>query len=116
MADQREEDKDPIDSPTGPLADRVAVKEKSRKAESRAQRDIDDLVTILSDIRGRRFIRRYLDETGIFKQPFNNSGSITAFNCGMMNVGQKLWAECNEADPEALILMQAEYKKENQNG
>lgn len=110
-----EEEKNPLEGQLGETADPKAIKEKTRKASSRAQRDIDDLATILSDIRGRRFIRRYLDETGVFKQPFNNSGSITAFNCGMMNVGQKLWAECNEADPEALILMQAEFKKETQN-
>lgn len=116
MADLREEDSHPIDVPSGPLADRSAVKEKSRKVESRAQRDIDDLASILSDIRGRRFIRRYIEECGVFKTSFNNSGSVTAFNEGARNIGLKLWAEVIEADPDAVVLMQAEFKKENQNG
>lgn len=115
MAEETEE-KNPLDQPVGPLADATAVKEKGQKARSRAQRDIDDMATILSDIRGRRFIWRYLQECGVFKTSFNNSGSVTAFNEGMRNIGLKLLAEIMEADSEAYTLMASESKKENQNG
>lgn len=114
MAD--DEEKNPLDQPVGPAADPKIVKEKGQKAKSRAERDIDDVATILSDIRGRRFLWRYLQECGVFKTSFNNSGSVTAFNEGMRNIGLKLLAEIMEADSEAYVLMAKESKKENQNG
>lgn len=111
-----EEEKNPLDPKLGPTADPKSVKEKGEKAKSREQRDIDDLETILSDIRGRRFIWRYLAECGIFKTSFNNSGSITALNEGRRQIGLKLLAEVMEANEEAYTLMASEDKKENQNG
>jgi hypothetical protein len=111
-----EEERNPLDRPLGPTADPKQVKEKGEKAKSRIQRDIDDMATILSDVRGRRFLWRYLQECGVFKTSFNNSGSVTAFNEGMRNIGLKLLAEIMEADSEAYTLMATESKKENQNG
>lgn len=109
-------EEDAIDQPAGPLANPKAVKEKDKQSRSRAQRDIDDLALILSDMRGRRFIWRYLQECGVFKTSFNNSGSVTAFNEGMRNIGLKLLAEISEADSDAYSKMVDESKKENQNG
>lgn len=111
-----EEERNPLEQPIGEAADPRVVKEKSKKANSRAQRDIDDLSTILSDIRGRRFLWRYLGECGVFRSSFNNSGSVTAYNEGMRNIGLKILSEIMEADPEAYTLMATESKKENQNG
>lgn len=116
MTDEREEERNPMDQQVGEAADPRAVKEKGKKVRSREERDIDDMATILSDIRGRRFLWRYLAECGIFRTSFNNSGSITALNEGRRQIGLKLLAEIMEADPEAYTLMASEAKKENQNG
>lgn len=110
------EEENPLDQPVGPAANPRAVKERTEKVRSRRERDIDDLATILSDIRGRRFLWRYLSECGIFRTSFNNSGSITAFNEGARSIGLKLLTEIMETDAESYTLMANESKKENQNG
>jgi len=109
------EERNPLEVNLGPAADPQKVKEKSAKVKIRENRDIDDVAVILSDIRGRRFLWRYLGECGVFRSSFNNSGSITAYNEGMRNIGLKLLAEIMEADPDAYALMATESKKENQN-
>lgn len=115
MAEEKDEEKNPLEGHLGVAADPKAVKERTQKARSREQRDIDDLATILSDIRGRRFIWRYLGKCGVFRSSFNNSGSVTAYNEGMRNIGLDMLNEIMQADPDSYLLMTSEAKKENQN-
>ena len=49
-------------------------------------------------------------DAGVFRNPFNNSGSITAFQCGQMNQGQQILSAVMEHAPEAFTLMQKEAK------
>ena len=62
---------------------------------------------------GRRVAYRLLADTGVFRNPFNHSGSVTAFNCGQMNVGQQFLARIMEHAPDAYTLMCKEQRNDD---
>lgn len=78
-----------------------------------AERDqaLSDVALIMGTRPGRRFLWRYLAKTYLFQTSFNNSGSITAFNEGMRNVGLMMLADINEAAPEKYLEMLKESKE-----
>lgn len=65
---------------------------------------------LLATADGRRFAWLFLADCRVFSQPFSSNALQTSFNCGELNVGQKLLAEITEADPDAFLVMM----KENQ--
>ena len=71
----------------------------------------DDFKWLASHKQGRRVLYRLLAHCGVFRNPFTPDTSATAFNCGMMSVGQKLWADLNELAPERIELMITEHKE-----
>lgn len=82
--------------------------EQARKLERDQEKT--DFAWLMSDKRGRRFMWRMLDRTGVFRNPFTGN-SETFFRCGEMNVGQKLMADMTAFSPEAYLLMIEEQKK-----
>lgn len=99
------------------LVKNAADEEQVKKAESKLkrvrERELADIHQILQSQYGRRFYWRYLTECKVFETSFSHSGSITAFNEGVRNVGLKLLTDLNEASPDSYLTMLKE-SKENQ--
>lgn len=92
-------------------ADTKQVKNAKFKEKDQRRQELDDVRYILSNAVGRRFFWRYLGECGLFQSSFTGS-SETFFREGQRNVGLKLMADLNDADPNAYAVM----LKENQKG
>ncbi len=90
-------------------ADRSQVKQAEYKQKRSRENELDDVRHVLSTPNGRRFFWRYLSECGVFKTSFDGS-SRTYFNEGERNVGLKLMADVNDADPEAYVTMLLESR------
>ncbi len=81
------------------------------EAQRIALQQAEDIKWLLAHEAGRRIAWRMLEQTGAFRNPFNHSGSVTAFNCGQMNVGQWLLSEITTHRPEAYLKMLQEHRK-----
>lgn len=57
---------------------------------------------------GRNFLWWLLEIGRINMQPFDRDPSITAFNCGELNVGNQILARVVETSPEGYLAMQKE--------
>ena len=80
-------------------------------AELLRQQEIDDIVWQMSNKRGRRLMCRLLATAGVHHNPWNISDSVTAFNCGRMNVGQVYQAEVLSLCPDKYLLMLKEQNE-----
>jgi hypothetical protein len=87
------------------------VKEQAKKQKSARDREVDDVFFLLGTPQGRRFIWRYLEQCGLFASSFHHSGSQMYFNEGQRNVGLRLLADVNEANPAAYVTMMQEAKE-----
>lgn len=94
--------------------DKGQVQKAAENEKAGRQRDLNDLLWVLSDRRGRRFIWRLLAKCGVFKSSFTGN-STTFFNEGQREIGLWATADIMEARPEAYVEMIQEEKKENQN-
>lgn len=83
------------------------------KAERKAKREADDLKWLMAHKQGRRVAYKLLADTGIYRNPFNHSGSVTAYNCGSMNVGQQFLARIMEHAPESYTTMCKEQRNDD---
>lgn len=83
------------------------------KAKRKARQVVDDLKWLMAHKQGRRVAYKLLADTGVFRNPFNHSGSVTAFNCGQMNVGQRFLAEIMEHAPESYTTMCKEQRNDD---
>lgn len=87
-----------------------AVKNAARKERDIAERERNDVCMVLSTKQGRRFVWKYLEFCGVFRSTWEASARIH-FNEGMRNVGLKLLADVNNAQPEAYLQMMREAKE-----
>lgn len=83
-----------------------------RQKEQRRQ-ELKDVIFILSSSEGRRFFWRYLTFCGVFRTTFTGNNQ-TFFKEGERNIGLSLFADMNEAVPEAYAVMQREFAEEQQ--
>ncbi|CAB4133163.1 hypothetical protein UFOVP140_47 [uncultured Caudovirales phage] len=98
---------DPID-----LRAQERSKATSEAAAKLAQvNEAEDFKWLMSNKRGRRIVWRWLEKSGAFRQSFNHSGSITAFNEGARTIGLMLIAQINEFCPEQYLTMLQEQRK-----
>jgi hypothetical protein len=79
-------------------------------AKLQRERELQDLAWLLSDQRGRRFMWRVFDISGIFRNAF--TGSETFFNNGKQALGTTFLSDLMQATPEAFAVMQAEAVKQ----
>lgn len=87
-----------------------AAAEKARKAQLAAQTEIDDLLWLMSDKRGRRIVWRLLGESGVFRSTFTGEALSSAFEEGKRNQGLQLMAAINQHCPERFSEMQKEAR------
>jgi hypothetical protein len=81
-----------------------------QRDELNAKQERDDLIWLMGTKPGRRIASRILGTTGVYRNPFNNSGSVMAFNCGQMNVGQQWLAQIMEHAPDRYLELLKEAK------
>jgi hypothetical protein len=74
-------------------------------------REINDIVSVLRLVAGRRLLWRLFTIAGIFRNPFAGDRSATDYNCGKQLVGQVFFGDIT---PEAFLQMQNEYKSEQE--
>lgn len=82
--------------------------EQARKLERDQEKA--DFAWLMSDRRGRRFIWRMLEVTGVYRSSFTGN-SETFFREGARNVGLKLISDIHEFAPDAYPTMLEEQRK-----
>lgn len=88
---------------TEPLSD--ADRElRDAKLKQLAERETEDFIWLMRDVRGRRFLWRTLSECHVFKTSFTGN-SQTFFNEGERNVGLRLLNRINTLCPERYLDM-----------
>lgn len=86
--------------------------EKARRAALERQTEIDELLWLMSDKRGRRFVWRLLQRTGIYQLSFvPGDASATAFKEGNRNQGLQLLSQVMQHCPDRFSEMQKEVTK-----
>ena len=85
------------------------VRKGSKKEQQLRLQELADVRWVLSTTQGRRFFWRYLSDCGVFTTSFTGN-STTFYNEGMRNVGLKLMADVQEAQPEAYLQMVKEHQ------
>lgn len=84
--------------------------EKATKAQLAAQTEVDDLLWLMSDKRGRRFMWRLLSESGIYRTSFSTEALHMAFNEGQRNRGLALVGSVMQHCPDRFTEMQKEAR------
>lgn len=105
-------------------ADPEQVERAGKKEKREAFRFVDDLQNVMNMPQGRRVLSTLLRKCGVgvseaSSSGFNNSGSITAYNCGQIDVGVWLQHEARQSSIELYQLMEREERAkllENDNG
>jgi hypothetical protein len=96
----------------GKTADPGQVKKAGERAKLTRQTELRDLLHVLTDREGRRFVWRYLSEAGVFRSSFHQSGSVVFWNEGKRQMGLTLLADVMEADPSAYMTMATEAQQD----
>lgn len=92
------------------VGDAKQVKAKIKKAKNLEEVRRDTLKGFLSTAEGRAWFYGLLADCGVFRNPFTQDPAVTSFNCGEMNVGQKVLAAVVDASPDAYLQMLKEQK------
>lgn len=92
----------------GKAADPGQVKKAGERAKLTRQTELRDLLHVLRDRDGRRFVWRQLGLAGVFQTSFHPSGSVVYYNEGKRQMGLTLLADLMEADPSAYVTMAME--------
>lgn len=102
----------------------AADPEQVERAEVLDKRDVeryhDALHNVLNTKDGRVVIRVLLNACGIGigelpRNPFGESATFTAYQCGELHIGQSLQADARKASPELSHLMETEGIELEQN-
>jgi hypothetical protein len=84
---------------------------EQRKSElAKLRRDVEkaDLLFVMDNERGRRFIWRILESAGVFRSSFDESAALMAFREGSRNIGLSLLAQITDTCPAQFLIMQEE--------
>lgn len=88
----------------------MASDEQRQQHEHEAQVAVDDLRWLMSDKRGRRIIRRFLGEYGVYRISMVQADAQgTAFNEGRRSCGLQLLDALTQHCPDKFVLMQEEH-------
>lgn len=101
-----------MDSLVKNAADEEQVKAASKKEKFGREREVSDLCFVLGTLAGRRFVHRILQQARTWQLSYAGPGQAeeTAFREGMRNIGNWLWSEIEQANPEALLQIKKESK------
>lgn len=90
---------------------KLAVKADAEAQKKLRERHLDDIRKVASTEHGRRVIWWVLSLGGIYRDPFNPSGSVTNLNIGKQQVARSVMSDLMEADEELFFQMQREQKE-----
>lgn len=84
-----------------------AETQEDRKArlENEVKGEVGDIVWLMSNKRGRRIVRRLLDQAGVYQLSYTGEALSTAFNEGRRSAGNKLIAIVAAHCPEHYTLL-----------
>lgn len=88
------------------------AREADEQARFEATRDADDLKWIMGNKKGRRFVWKLLERSGVYRSSFTGN-STTFFNEGQRNIGLMLLADIHSVCPEHYVTMLKEAKDGN---
>jgi hypothetical protein len=90
-------------------ADPIAVKARQRTENEAREQAQDELRELLKLPEFRRYVWRHITVTcAVLQSPSQTNGTIQSWNCGMQDVGRKLWDEIKRLDPAMIPLMMTE--------
>jgi len=81
-------------------------------SEFKRQQQVDDVKWLMAHAAGRRFVSRLLEETGVHRTSFHNSGSTMAFNEGKKHLGYFLTGELLEITPDGYLKLIKEFRND----
>ena len=100
------------DGPSIPLpncADPEQINASMAHAKYMADRDVSDLVWVLSSAQGRRAITKLIIETcGITRTTYDHDPIAMAANAATANVGLQILSQITAINPDIWLQMQAE--------
>lgn len=99
---------------TDPTDIRAEIRRAERSEQDHRRRRIEDLAdlqAVMAMRAGRRFVWGQLERTGLFREPFDNSGSVTAYNCGRQSLGRQLWLDLHSSDALIELWRRAEQER-----
>ncbi len=85
-----------------------AARPDEKRAREAARKADADLLCVMSDERGRRFIWSELGRNGLHRQTYSPNNSEQSFNAGERNAAIKLNLDVMRVSPELYLTMQAE--------
>lgn len=87
---------------------RNAAKPDEKRAREAARKADADLLFVMSDERGRRFVWSELGRNGLHRQTYSPNNSEQSFNAGERNAAIKLNLDVMRVSPELYLTMQRE--------
>ena len=91
--------------------DRTPVSERQKRRRLQSQREDDDLLWLMNQPEGRRFLWRLLQSCHLYESSFTGT-SATFFREGERNVGLQVLADITRLCPELYARMAGETQKE----
>jgi len=91
-------------------SDRLQVEDQKKRVKERRKQELNDIITVLSTISGRRFIWRILGKCRTFESVWEASAKIH-YNAGKQDLGHYIMAEISESDSNLLFKMMKENNK-----
>jgi hypothetical protein len=97
--------------PTDLSDENVSTEDRAKRVQLEQQNEIGDFKWLMSQKRGRRFVRRLIDFTGVHRLSMTGN-SQTFFNEGQRNVGLKFMHLINGDDElrDNYVLMLKEHQ------
>lgn len=93
-------------------SDPKQVEKAIKASKTRDEVRVEGLRQIMSSVQGRVWLFDLIKTCGPGQNPFTPDALRTAFNCGELNIGNQLVAQCHACSTELYLVMM----KENQNG
>lgn len=91
------------------VAQREAEEQAREKAKLQEKLDLEALLWVMRDKRGRRFIWGLLSRSGTLRLSFHTNALTMAFNEGTRNEGLALTAKLMEHAPDVYMTMLKEH-------
>jgi hypothetical protein len=93
------------------LTEDELITEAKMKAEESRRQELDDIITVLGTISGRRLMWRLMEKCKTFSSIWDPSAKIH-YNAGKQDLGHFIMAEIIEANPKLFTKMMSEHSNE----
>lgn len=94
------------------LVDTTKQDKQQKKAERKRRRELADIREVLTTPSGRRFYWRVMTDCGVFQRSFTGEVNTTMFNEGRRSIGNWLFNELMDANPNMFAQLSNEAASE----